>query len=161
MSRFNGAFLTVDNCQLLLWDISPHATAPVASPRNVSSRLSSPRLSDRKKHVLMDPIMVYSALSEITNLVWFPQITPMTMNSMPAGICPYVPSPTPLCGIPRCGAPKSHTSLHGTLLSPTPLVRCKVEEAIANRQTDRSPSLKKLKKVILAIDSRSRIVLTF
>lgn len=77
-----------DDCQLLLWDISPHAPAPAASPRNPSSRLSSPRPSDGKKRVITDPIMAYSAQSEITNLAWSPQIAPMTMNtghSTPAG----------------------------------------------------------------------------
>jgi len=82
------AFLAADDCQLLLWDISPHAPAPAASPRNASSRLSSPRPSDGKKRVLTDPIMAYSAPSVITNLAWSPQIAPMTMNtghSTPAG----------------------------------------------------------------------------
>lgn len=77
-----------DDCQLLLWDISPHAPAPAASPRNASSRLSSPRPSDGKRRVITDPIMAYSAQSEITNLAWSPQIAPMTMNtghSTPAG----------------------------------------------------------------------------
>ncbi|KAH9166238.1 WD40 repeat-like protein [Lactarius sanguifluus] len=52
--------LAADDCQLLLWDISPHAPAPAASPRNASSRLSSPRPTDGKKRVLTDPIMAYS-----------------------------------------------------------------------------------------------------
>jgi WD repeat-containing protein 68 len=79
---------TADDCQLLLWDISPHAPAPAASPRNASSRLSSPRPSDGKRRVITDPIMAYTAQSEITNLAWSPQIAPMTMNtghSTPAG----------------------------------------------------------------------------
>jgi len=78
----------------------------------------------------------------------------MTMNmghSMPAGICPYVPSPHLYVAF---SIAESHTSLRGTLLSPTPLMWHKVEEAIANRQTDRLPLLKKLKKVILAIIAR-------
>ncbi|KAH8993454.1 WD40 repeat-like protein [Lactarius akahatsu] len=70
-----------DDCQLLLWDISPHAPAPAASPRNASSRLSSPRPTDGKKRVLTDPIMAYSGQNEITNLAWSPQIAPMTMNT--------------------------------------------------------------------------------
>ncbi|KAH9991772.1 WD40 repeat-like protein [Russula vinacea] len=77
-----------DDCQLLVWDISPHAPAPAPSPRNASSRLSSPRPSDGKRRVITDPIMAYSAQSEITNLAWSPQIAPMTMNtghSTPAG----------------------------------------------------------------------------
>jgi WD repeat-containing protein 68 len=92
---FSIAFLMVgptpfiaDDCQLLVWDISPHAPAPAPSPRNASSRLSSPRPSDGKKRVITDPIMAYSASSEITNLAWSPQIAPMTMNtghSTPAG----------------------------------------------------------------------------
>ncbi|KAI0062828.1 WD40 repeat-like protein [Artomyces pyxidatus] len=77
-----------DDCQLLLWDISPHSQPPTASPRNASSRLSSPRPTDGKKRILTDPIMAYSSQTEITNLAWSPQIAPMTMNSghsTPAG----------------------------------------------------------------------------
>ncbi|KAI0044353.1 WD40 repeat-like protein [Auriscalpium vulgare] len=89
-SSTEGSLLATaaDDSQLLLWDISPHSQPPTASPRNASSRLSSPRPTDGKKRVLTDPIMAYSTQAEITNLAWSPQIAPMTMNSghsTPAG----------------------------------------------------------------------------
>ncbi|KAA1472802.1 WD40 repeat-like protein [Dentipellis sp. KUC8613] len=77
-----------DDCQLLIWDLAPHSQPPASSPRNATSRLSSPRPADGKKRTISDPIMAYSAQSEITNLAWSPQIAPMTMNtghSTPAG----------------------------------------------------------------------------
>ncbi|THH20784.1 hypothetical protein EW146_g642 [Bondarzewia mesenterica] len=77
-----------DDCQVLLWDLSPHSQPPTSSPRNASSRLSSPRPADGKKRILSDPIMAYSSSNEITNLAWSPQIAPLTMNSghsTPAG----------------------------------------------------------------------------
>ncbi|ETW80958.1 hypothetical protein HETIRDRAFT_476709 [Heterobasidion irregulare TC 32-1] len=77
-----------DDCQLLLWDIAPHSLPPSSSPRNASSRLSSPRPSDGKKRILSDPVMAYSASSEITNIAWSPRIPQMVLNSghmTPAG----------------------------------------------------------------------------
>ena len=79
---------TADDCQLLLWDIAPHSLPPSSSPRNASSRLSSPRPSDGKKRILSDPVMAYSASSEITNIAWSPRIPQMVLNSghmTPAG----------------------------------------------------------------------------
>lgn len=70
-----------DDCQVLLWDLAPHSQAPAASPQNASSRLSSPRPVDGKKRVISDPVMAYSAPSEVTNLAWSPHIPSMTMNS--------------------------------------------------------------------------------
>lgn len=70
-----------DDCQVLLWDLAPHSQAPAGSPQNASSRLSSPRPVDGKKRVISDPVMAYSAPSEITNLAWSPHIPSMTMNS--------------------------------------------------------------------------------
>jgi WD repeat-containing protein 68 len=69
-----------DDCQLLLWDLASY-TQNVTSPRGpANSRLSSPR-PDVKKRVITDPVMAYSAQSEITNLAWSPQIAGMTMNT--------------------------------------------------------------------------------
>ncbi|KAF7983240.1 hypothetical protein HWV62_22848 [Athelia sp. TMB] len=69
-----------DDCQLLLWDLASY-TQNVSSPRNPpNSRLSSPR-PDVKKRVVTDPVMAYTAQSEITNLAWSPQIPGMTMNT--------------------------------------------------------------------------------
>jgi len=69
-----------DDCQLLLWDLASY-TQNIASPRGPpNSRLSSPR-PDVKKRVVTDPVMAYSAQSEITNLAWSPQIAGMTMNT--------------------------------------------------------------------------------
>jgi len=69
-----------DDCQLLLWDLSPHTQAPSPSPRTASSGLSSPR-PDVKKRIVTDPVMAYTGQSEITNMAWSPQIAGMTMNT--------------------------------------------------------------------------------
>lgn len=71
---------TGDDCQLLLWDLAGY-TQNMTSPRGpANSRLSSPR-PDVKKRVVTDPVMAYTAQSEITNLAWSPQIAGMTMNT--------------------------------------------------------------------------------
>ncbi|PCH43888.1 WD40 repeat-like protein [Wolfiporia cocos MD-104 SS10] len=69
-----------DDCQLLLWDLSPHTQIPSSSPRTASSGLSSPR-PESKKRVLTDPVMAYTGASEITNLAWSPQMAGMSMPS--------------------------------------------------------------------------------
>ncbi|KAG1870108.1 WD40-repeat-containing domain protein [Suillus subalutaceus] len=68
-----------DDCQVLLWDLATY-TQTATSPRTANSRLNSPR-PDVKKRVVTDPIMAYSASSEVTNLAWSPQIPGMTMNT--------------------------------------------------------------------------------
>lgn len=68
-----------DDCQVLLWDLATY-TQTATSPRTANSRLNSPR-PDVKKRVVTDPIMAYSASSEVTNLAWSPQIQGMTMNT--------------------------------------------------------------------------------
>ncbi|OBZ66987.1 DDB1- and CUL4-associated factor 7 [Grifola frondosa] len=68
-----------DDCQLLLWDLSPYTQLPTASPRTASSGLSSPR-PDVKKRVITDPVMAYTGPSEITNLAWSPQIAGMSIT---------------------------------------------------------------------------------
>lgn len=78
-STDNPLLATVaDDCQLLLWDIVPYMQVPAASPRNASSGLSSPR-PDVKKRIVTDPVMAYTAQSEISNLAWSPQIAGMNM----------------------------------------------------------------------------------
>ena len=72
-------FLTADDCQVLLWDLANY-TQGAASPRSAGSRLNSPR-PDAKKRIVSEPIMAYTAPSQITNLAWSPQIPGMTMNS--------------------------------------------------------------------------------
>ena len=71
---------TGDDCQLLLWDLSPYTSIPSTSPRNPSSGLSSPR-PDVKKRIVADPVMAYTGPSEINNLAWSPPIAGMTMHS--------------------------------------------------------------------------------
>ncbi|KAL4073851.1 WD40-repeat-containing domain protein [Scleroderma yunnanense] len=68
-----------DDCQVLLWDLATY-TQTATSPRAANSRLNSPR-PDVKKRIVTDPIMAYSASSEVTNLAWSPQIPGMTMNT--------------------------------------------------------------------------------
>ena len=68
-----------DDSQVLLWDLASY-TQTATSPRAANSRLNSPR-PDVKKRVVTDPIMAYSANSEVTNLAWSPQISGMTMNT--------------------------------------------------------------------------------
>jgi len=68
-----------DDCQVLLWDLANH-TQGAASPRSAGSRLNSPR-PDAKKKIVTEPIMAYTASSQITNLAWSPQIPGMTMNT--------------------------------------------------------------------------------
>ncbi|KAF7298167.1 WD repeat protein [Mycena chlorophos] len=67
-----------DDCQLLLWDLANY-TQSAASPRSAGSRLNSPR-PDVKKRVVTEPVMAYTAPSQITNLAWSPPIQGMTMN---------------------------------------------------------------------------------
>ncbi|KAF5386172.1 hypothetical protein D9615_002386 [Tricholomella constricta] len=71
-----------DDCQLLLWDLASfnNTNQGAASPRSASSRLNSPR-PDAKKRIITEPIMAYTAPSQITNLAWSPQIQGMTMNT--------------------------------------------------------------------------------
>ncbi|KIY63353.1 WD40 repeat-like protein [Cylindrobasidium torrendii FP15055 ss-10] len=70
-----------EDCQLLLWDLAGHTVAPPpgTSPRSAGSRLNSPR-PDVKKRTVTDPIMAYTAPSQITNLAWSPVIKGMPMN---------------------------------------------------------------------------------
>lgn len=67
-----------DDCQVLLWDLSGHLQA--ASPRSSGSRLNSPR-PDAKKKIVNEPVMAYTAVAQITNLTWSPQMPSMTMNT--------------------------------------------------------------------------------
>jgi len=68
-----------DDCQVLLWDLANY-TQGAASPRSAGSRLNSPR-PDAKKKIVSEPVMAYTAPSQITNLAWSPQIQGMTMNT--------------------------------------------------------------------------------
>jgi len=67
-----------DDCQLLLWDITHHMQE--GEPRGASSRINSPR-QESKKRTVTDPVMAYTAPSQITNLAWSPQIPGMVMNT--------------------------------------------------------------------------------
>ncbi|KAG6820516.1 hypothetical protein H0H93_015989 [Arthromyces matolae] len=71
-----------DDCQVLLWDLSSFNTpAPQgASPRSASSRLNSPR-PDTKKRVVTEPLMAYTAPSQVTNVAWSPQIQGLPMHT--------------------------------------------------------------------------------
>ncbi|KAG6920105.1 hypothetical protein DXG01_010173 [Tephrocybe rancida] len=71
-----------DDCQVLLWDLASYSnpTAQGASPRSASSRLNSPR-PDAKKKIVTEPVMAYTAPSQITNLAWSPQIPGVTMHT--------------------------------------------------------------------------------
>ena len=73
-------FYTGDDCQLLLWDLTGHTTAPATSPRNASSRLNSPR-PDTKKRIISDPVMAYTSGGEISNMAWSPYMNSMTLNT--------------------------------------------------------------------------------
>ncbi|TFK54519.1 WD40 repeat-like protein [Heliocybe sulcata] len=66
-----------DDCQVLLWDLSNYMQMSTSASR---SRMNSPR-PDAKKQVITDPVMAYSAPSEITSLAWSPQIGGMSMNT--------------------------------------------------------------------------------
>jgi len=71
-----------DDCQLLVWDLSSQALAA----RNItapSNRLSSPRPDPKQRRVMSDPILAYSASSEINNIAWS---TPMPSMSVGQGI---------------------------------------------------------------------------
>ncbi|KAJ7594749.1 WD40 repeat-like protein [Mycena floridula] len=68
-----------DDCQLLLWDLANYTQAGT-SPRSAGARLNSPR-PDTKKRIVTDPIMAYTAPSQITNLAWSPPIQSMPMNT--------------------------------------------------------------------------------
>ncbi|KAG6866625.1 hypothetical protein C0991_000735 [Blastosporella zonata] len=68
-----------DDCQVLLWDLASFSTTTQgASPRSASSRLNSPR-PDIKKRTITEPVMAYTASSQITNLAWSPQIQGVNM----------------------------------------------------------------------------------
>ncbi|KZT29045.1 WD40 repeat-like protein [Neolentinus lepideus HHB14362 ss-1] len=66
-----------DDCQVLLWDLSNYMVPVTSASR---SRMNSPR-PDAKKQVVTDPVMAYSASSEVTSLAWSPQIGGMSMNT--------------------------------------------------------------------------------
>ncbi|PPQ98437.1 hypothetical protein CVT24_004116 [Panaeolus cyanescens] len=68
-----------DDCQVLLWDLSNYSQG-AASPRSAGSRLNSPR-PDAKKRIVTEPVMAFSANSQVTNLAWSPPIPGMTMNT--------------------------------------------------------------------------------
>lgn len=68
-----------DDCQVLLWDLTNYTQGP-ASPRSAGSRLNSPR-PDAKKKVITDPLMAYTASSQIATLAWSPIIQGLQMNS--------------------------------------------------------------------------------
>ncbi|KAI5123856.1 hypothetical protein M0805_005673 [Coniferiporia weirii] len=97
-----------DDCQLLLWDITQQPIRPPSSSLSQSQQQqqqqqsrggpNSPRTSgtsagaspasssstsgsSKKAKVLTDPILAYTAPSEISNLCWSPQIAGMTMAS--------------------------------------------------------------------------------
>ncbi|KAG6862324.1 hypothetical protein C0995_016022 [Termitomyces sp. Mi166 len=70
-----------DDCQVLLWDLASfNTTTQGASPRSASSRLNSPR-PDAKKRIVTEPVMAYSASSQVTSLAWSPRIQGMTMHT--------------------------------------------------------------------------------
>ncbi|KAG6886263.1 hypothetical protein C0993_006673 [Termitomyces sp. T159_Od127] len=70
-----------DDCQVLLWDLASFNNATQgASPRSASSRLNSPR-PDAKKRIVTEPIMAYTALSQVTSLAWSPQIQGVAMHT--------------------------------------------------------------------------------
>jgi WD repeat-containing protein 68 len=55
-----------------------HAQPSAVSPRTTSSRLNSPR-PDAKKKIITDPVMCYTAPTQVTNLAWSPLIQGMTL----------------------------------------------------------------------------------
>lgn len=67
-----------DDCQVLIWDIMENAQPNATSQRNTNSRLNSPR-PDAKKKIITDPVMCYTAPSQVTNLAWSPSIQGMTL----------------------------------------------------------------------------------
>jgi WD repeat-containing protein 68 len=67
-----------DDCQLLLWDLASYVQG-TTSPRSTSARLNSPRPD--KKRVVTEPVMAYTATTQITNLAWSPQIQGTAMNN--------------------------------------------------------------------------------
>ena len=69
---------TADDCQVLIWDIMENAQPNATSQRNTNSRLNSPR-PDAKKKIITDPVMCYTAPSQVTNLAWSPSIQGMTL----------------------------------------------------------------------------------
>ncbi|RDB25309.1 DDB1- and CUL4-associated factor 7 [Hypsizygus marmoreus] len=69
-----------DDCQLLLWDLANYNTPGAASPRSTSARLNSPR-PDTKKRIITEPVMAYTASTQITNLAWSPQLQGMSMGT--------------------------------------------------------------------------------
>jgi len=71
---------TADDCQVLIWDILEHAQSNPVSQRNTNSRLNSPR-PDVKKKIITDPVMCYTAPSQVTNLAWSPSIQGTTLPS--------------------------------------------------------------------------------
>ncbi|KAF8659229.1 hypothetical protein AX16_001889 [Volvariella volvacea WC 439] len=66
-----------DDCQVLVWDLANYMQGG-SSPRSAGSRLNSPR-PDAKKRIVQDPIMAYTAPSQVTNLAWSPRIPGMTL----------------------------------------------------------------------------------
>ncbi|KAF8588625.1 WD40 repeat-like protein [Ramaria rubella] len=66
-----------DDSQILVWDLSQQA---LASPRHHnSSRIQSSPRPDSKKRVITDPVLAYTATSEINNFAWSPILPQMSV----------------------------------------------------------------------------------
>jgi len=77
-----------DDCQLLMWDLSPSALSArnIAQPSS-SGRHNSPRPDPKQRRVIQEPILGYAAQGEINNIAWsspIPQI-PIGNAGVPAG----------------------------------------------------------------------------
>jgi WD repeat-containing protein 68 len=68
-----------DDCQVLIWDMTNFIQS-ATSPRGAGSRLNSPR-PDVKKRVVTEPVMAYTASSQVTNLAWSPIIQGMAIGN--------------------------------------------------------------------------------
>ncbi|KAF5370870.1 hypothetical protein D9758_002077 [Tetrapyrgos nigripes] len=69
-----------DDCQVLLWDLANYTTNGTSPHPSAGSRLNSPR-PDIKKKVITEPVMAYTAPSQVTNLAWSPLIPGFAMNA--------------------------------------------------------------------------------
>ncbi|KAG8794245.1 hypothetical protein FRC17_008322 [Serendipita sp. 399] len=62
-----------DDGQVLVWDLSPKNFSPRTKNRSADAK--------QRRSVLADPVLAYSAPSEIGNVIWSPVIPPFQLAS--------------------------------------------------------------------------------
>ncbi|KAH7108125.1 WD40 repeat-like protein [Auriculariales sp. MPI-PUGE-AT-0066] len=75
-----------DDCQLLMWDLSPSALSARNIAQPSGGRLSSPRPDPKQRRVIQEPILSYASQGEINNIAWSAPIPQITVGN--SGVSP-------------------------------------------------------------------------